>query len=505
MQNSFYLYQAMIPQLRKSSNNLIQFTPFGYMWVRLNSKKLVASHSIYSMLEKEPFSEFFTVAGWRSFVHPKDLYKLIQAEEELLYTGLPMVAEYRLITQSGRHIFVDHHMYLSGSSTEQKIMSIIQDVTEQKTAAVIAEAMNESFFELDENFVFRRINEHALKFWQRERLELVGKNLTTVFPQIEGTAFHHMLSEARAEKLNIARQVIDPVTHHWLELSATPYADGLIVIFYDLQHEKETEQGLQESNRSLFAANKELKSLNAELKTFANIAASNYSETLRHLYINLEMIVTNDARNLSNSGRANLRRAQGAIQKMKLTTDDLLSFSRLHEVGIKENNVDLKAILEKIIEDFRKQPGHSLIVINCDHLPFVNGYPLLLSLLFHHLVDNAIKFRKKDNDHIVNVTCKESISGNDIAYEATDKNLKYHVISVEDNGIGFPQTESQKIFEMFSRLNEKGKYRGSGAGLALCKKIMEMHGGFITAEGIPDEGASFHCFFPFQPAAVNKT
>ena len=174
MQNSFYLYQAMIPQLRKSSNNLIQFTPFGYMWVRLNSKKLVASHSIYSMLEKEPFSEFFTVAGWRSFVHPKDLYKLIQAEEELLYTGLPMVAEYRLITQSGRHIFVDHHMYLSGSSTEQKIMSIIQDVTEQKTAAIIVEAMNESFFELDENFVFRRINEHALKFWQRERLELLG-------------------------------------------------------------------------------------------------------------------------------------------------------------------------------------------------------------------------------------------------------------------------------------------------------------------------------------------
>jgi signal transduction histidine kinase len=111
-------------------------------------------------------------------------------------------------------------------------------------------------------------------------------------------------------------------------------------------------------------------------------------------------------------------------------------------------------------------------------------------------MDNAIKFKKKDTDHIVNVTCKESINEDTIAQEEAEKNVKYHVISVEDNGIGFPQTESKKIFEMFSRLNEKGKYKGSGTGLALCKKIMEMHGGFITADGKPDEGASFHCYFP---------
>ena len=115
----------------------------------------------------------------------------------------------------------------------------------------------------------------------------------------------------------------------------------------DISQATQSEEKIMELNKSLFATNKELNSLNAELKTFTSIAASNYSETLRHLYINLEMIVTNDARNLSNSGRANLRRAQGAIQKMKLTTDDLLSFSKLHEIGIKENYVDLNIILEE--------------------------------------------------------------------------------------------------------------------------------------------------------------
>jgi signal transduction histidine kinase len=208
------------------------------------------------------------------------------------------------------------------------------------------------------------------------------------------------------------------------------------------------------------------------------------------------MIVTNDARNLSNSGRANLRRAQGAIQKMKLTTEDLIAFSRLHEIGVKENNIDLNIILEKVIEDFRKQQDHSVVEINCDQLPFIIGYPVLLSLLFHHLMDNAIKFRKKDNGHTVNVTCKESADGNDITNGAAEKDVKYHIISVEDNGIGFSEAESEKIFEMFSHLNEKGKYKGPGNGLALCKKIMEMHGGFIIAEGIPDNGASFHCYFP---------
>jgi hypothetical protein len=76
------------------------------------------------MLEKEPFSEFLTVQKWRNYVHPKDLYKLIQAEEDLLHTGNPVIAEYRLITESGRHRFVNHHMYLTGiPNMERKIMN----------------------------------------------------------------------------------------------------------------------------------------------------------------------------------------------------------------------------------------------------------------------------------------------------------------------------------------------------------------------------------------------
>jgi len=258
---------------------------------------------------------------------------------------------------------------------------------------------------------------------------------------------------------------------------------------------EEKEAHLTKLNGSLFATNREMHALNSELKTFTTVAGTNYRETLRHLYIHLETIVMQDARNLSNSSRANLRRAQGAVQKMKLLTEDLISFSSLHETSVKEVNVDLDKILQAAVHDFESKPNHPEVEINCDHLPLISGYPSLLPLLFHNLLDNAIKFRKEDKQHVINITCKE-VNGEDLDIEGAEKDLRYYVISFTDNGIGFSQEQSGKIFEMFSQLHEKGKYRGSGVGLAVCKKIMEMHEGFITAEGIPDDGASFHCYFP---------
>jgi len=249
-------------------------------------------------------------------------------------------------------------------------------------------------------------------------------------------------------------------------------------------------------NNSLFKMNTELNSLNSELKTFTNIVGGNYRETLRHLYISLEMIVTQDARNLSNSSRANLRRAQGAVQKMKLLTEDLLSFSKLHEIGTKEENVDLNKIFETSVSDLTSKPNHPSIDIKCDDLPSISGYAPLLSLLFHHLLDNSIKFRKADKDHKISITCREFENDSHLDNEGVVKNSRYLVITFADNGIGFHQEETEKIFEMFSQLHEKGKYRGSGVGLAVCKKIMEMHGGFLTAEGKPGEGAALSCYFP---------
>lgn len=662
MDNSFDKLQNIVTHMRNSSARLMEFSTFGYMWTVVDSSVLVASHTIYSMLEKEPFSEFFTTQSWKNYIHPKDLYKLAEAEEELLKTGDASTAEYRLITETGKHIYVQHHMYLTGSAdTRWKIMSIVHNITEHKRADVILEAMNEGFFELTENFVFRRINEHALNFWGLQHEKVARKKLSTVFPQIEGTEFHNMLLTAGEEKINIVSDVQDPVTGHWLHLSVAPYADGLIVTFYDIENEKDAEkkkeenrqlmeaakvekalleaeqkhrgeleqevdsrtkelkekthligrvtdvmpdllsvieldtmkaryinknvlfemgfddldnltveeraeivypddraflkqyfdafasvsdddvidveyrakiktgewlwlhakgkvfardesgkathcvnivqnidkrkkieQQIEELNNDLLQKNKQLGSLNAELKTFNSLAANNYTESLRHVYINLETIVTTDARNLSNSSRANLRRAQAAIQKMKLLSNDINNYLQLYEFGINKETIYPNIILQNEIESLQRKIDETNAKINIDELPPLHADPKLFAKLLTHLISNSLKFRKENTDPVIDIS--SSMIANTNHNEPFSQNKPYIIITVADNGIGFQNSET--IFELFTQLHDHGKHKGSGMGLAICKKIMEMHGGFITCDGEPEKCASFSCYFP---------
>ena len=660
MNNSFEKLQNLMKHMRNSSASLMEFSTFGYMWTVTNSAMLVASHTIYTMLEIQPFSEFFTPESWKKNVHPKDLYKLIQAEDELLEKGDVAMADYRIITATGRHIYVQHDMYRSRQADGRwKIMSIVQNITEFKRADVILEAMNEGFFEVDENFVIRKMNDHTIKSWHTNPEKILKKKLHDVFPQIEGTDFYKILLTARNEKINISTDVDDPITAHWLHLSVAPYADGLIVTFYDKQNEKEAEkrseedrrllerakveraqfeaeqkyravleqevenrtkelketthlisrvtgvmpdllsvieletmkasfinknvlfemgfddlekmtaeeradmihaddrlllkeyfksfatasdddvidveyrakiktgdwrwfhargkvftrdesgnpthcvnivqnidkrktaeQQIEKLNYNLLTKNEQLNSLNSELKQLNTITANNYTEALRHVYINLETIVTTDARNLSNSSRANLRRAQAAIQKMKLLSNDINNYLQLYDTRINKESIDPNLILYDALDLLNRKIEESNAKINIDKLPALDADHALFSKLMANLIDNAIKFYKEHTTPEIN------ISYSLIDHVVDHKQVRQHpfiVISVTDEGIGFDKTET--IFEPFTQLDH-GKHKGAGMGLAICKKIMEMHGGFITADGKPGEGATFNCYFP---------
>ena len=262
----------------------------------------------------------------------------------------------------------------------------------------------------------------------------------------------------------------------------------------DITATRQAEEKITDLNRSLSTMNKELNVLNSELKNFAAIASSNYSETLRHLYINMELIVTNDARNLSNSGRANLRRAQGAVQKMKLLTDDINKYLSLYDTGIRKKMFEPDVVIKEVLSKLEKKIIEVDAHIELDKLPVLSAYPSLFATLLWNLIDNSIKFRSPSHPLIIKIRSGQAGGMNFLSVGS--KENSYIIISVTDNGTGFTQENSEKIFELFSKLHENDHYRGSGIGLAICKKIMEMHGGFITAEGVPEEGASFYCYFP---------
>lgn len=270
-----------------------------------------------------------------------------------------------------------------------------------------------------------------------------------------------------------------------------------------LEHEvNERTEEVKKLNYQLTLINRELEARNTELKTFNSIAANDYNETLRHLYTSMEYIISNDARQLSDAGRANIRRAQASIQKMKLLTEDIVSYTKLHEVVKKKEPVNLDTIIENVLSDFEKKMDVSAITVNCGKMPLVTGYPFLISLLFHHLIDNAIKFSKDNINLVIKISCNEWVKGTGIDNESAQPQMQYHVVSVTDNGIGFSPQHAKRLFEIFYRVSDKSKYRGSGIGLAVCQKIMQMHYGFITTKSEPGAGSTFHCYFPVKETST---
>jgi PAS domain S-box-containing protein len=251
---------------------------------------------------------------------------------------------------------------------------------------------------------------------------------------------------------------------------------------------------LEKSEKTITELNKELKAANDELKNFTTIAANNYSETLRHLYIFLELIVTHDARALSNSGRANLRRAQSAIQKMKLLTDDINRYLQLYDMGVQKTIIDPDTIIQSTLSSMSKKIEESNATVELGSLLPLQADPFLFSILITNLVDNAIKFRKLAVPPLIKIRCSRADEIRVVP--GPPREAPYIILSISDNGIGFSEQEAEKIFELFFQLNTKGAYKGSGIGLAICKKIMEMHDGFIAAESQPAHGATLSCYFP---------
>ncbi|HLA56447.1 MAG TPA: ATP-binding protein [Flavobacterium sp.] len=310
---------------------------------------------------------------------------------------------------------------------------------------------------------------------------------------LRGNSIHPTDDVALFEKMAavVNTGISNSFVHHnaddkdWMNYSISKY-DGGILMVYNFTHKEEAEKKIHALNKSLREKNRELQSLNDELKTFTSVAAFDYMETLETLYTNLEFVISHEAAKLSNPGKANLRKAQSSIQKMKLLTDDIVSFSKIQTMDNNLTAVNLNEILEKVQKDLAEKIKEADPEIESEKLPVINGYSFLLTLLFFHLVDNALKFRKPEVRLHLRIT-------HDIV-EKPSGNL--HRISFHDNGIGFSEEEeTEKVFQMFYRIHDK-KYKGSGIGLAICRKITELHGGTIIAESKLGQGTTICCFFP---------
>ncbi len=179
---------------------------------------------------------------------------------------------------------------------------------------------------------------------------------------------------------------------------------------------------------------------------------------------------------------------------MQTLIDDLLTFSRVTRTDEGYESVDLNDQIQKIIEDleFTIEKKNATIDLMVNHT--ISAIPGQIRQLFQNLISNAIKFTKEGVPPVVEIK-SEILRGETLSPEL-EPNKDFCRIIVKDNGIGFEQQYADKIFELFQRLHTRNEYQGTGIGLAVCKKIVDKHGGLINVNSIIDEGTTFTIILP---------
>ncbi len=269
---------------------------------------------------------------------------------------------------------------------------------------------------------------------------------------------------------------------------------GFSKVTRDLTERKNAEDSLRRSAAQLDLKNKALERLNAELSSFTYVASHDLKEPLRKIQVYASMI--EDAGPGASRNTEYLAKIRQGAQRMQSLIDNLLAYSQVsNDHTSKFEKVDLNDVLNNVQADLEILIRDKSVSITSDPLPAVNGIDYQLHQLFLNLLTNAIKFSRAGVRPEIVITAGK-LRGPEIPGGISKSSNTYHHIAFRDNGIGFSGEVSGRIFEAFQRLNPREAFAGTGIGLAIVKRIMDNHGGIVSAEGHPGKGAIFHVYLP---------
>ena len=236
-------------------------------------------------------------------------------------------------------------------------------------------------------------------------------------------------------------------------------------------------------------------SVNNELENFTYISSHDLQEPLRKIHSFAKRILDKENDNLSDEGKDLFRRISEASVRMQILIQDLLAFSRLGHTEELFENTNLNKIVEEVKVDLRHVIEEKHAIIDVGIMDEIKIIPFQFRQLVHNLLSNSLKYSNlKIAPHII----MKSHIAKGIKHINTklSPEINYCHITISDNGIGFEKEYSDKIFEVFKRLHSREEYAGTGIGLAIVKKIVENHKGFISAESELGKGATFNIYLP---------
>ena len=241
----------------------------------------------------------------------------------------------------------------------------------------------------------------------------------------------------------------------------------------------------------------ELARSNAELQQFASVASHDLQEPLRKIQAFGDRLKVKCDEALTDQGRDYLERMQNAARRMQSLIEDLLSFSRITTKAQPFVPVDLNQVVREVLSDLEVRLDETQGQVDVGVLPTLDADPLQMRQLLQNLIGNALKFHHVGELPKVRIY-SERIEGEEQQPTENTSAPALAKIVIEDNGIGFDKKYIDRIFNVFQRLHGRSEYEGTGMGLAICRKIAERHGGSITAESTPGQGAMFIVTLPIQ-------
>lgn len=233
---------------------------------------------------------------------------------------------------------------------------------------------------------------------------------------------------------------------------------------------------------------------NAELENINYISTHDLQEPLRKIQMTASVLLSDKTQGLSTDTLEKITKMNQFAGKMQLLIKDILKYTQLNYGAGAFEYVSLKELLQSIKFEMLETMIEKSATLAIADLPKVNGVAFLIKQLFTNLINNSIKFSHPSRGCEVTICVDEERVV--LPIELKLPLSEYHIIKYTDNGIGFDSADNEKIFKIFTRLVNSQKIIGSGIGLAICRKIMQTHNGYIFADGKINEGATFRILFP---------
>ncbi|GAB2604449.1 sensor histidine kinase [Spirosoma areae] len=381
--------------------------------------------------------------------------------------------------------------------------------TADQTFRVFIETMNEGAVTLSEDGLIVYCNSMFASMVERPSSQVIGLPFDHFITQDCQALYQTMFKSGWNEKRKVELALTSSTGHSVpclfsVTTMALEEGTSLSVILTDLTAQKEAQkrmrsnnEQLKKSNNALEISNNALHLSNANLQQFAYIASHDLQEPLRKIQQFGSLLKMRYAATLGEEGTNWLERMEGAALRMSVLIRDLLAYSRLTvpieafvEQSLNKIAGDVLSLLDTLIQE--KQA-----TLEIGDLGTVPGEELQLAQVFQNLITNALKFARANVPPVIHIS-RQTVSRAELPrqYQPLNTHQFFCAIRVSDNGIGFDAHQAERIFGTFQRLHGRSQYPGTGIGLAIVKKVVENHQGYVIAQSQPDQGATFTVYLP---------